>query len=291
MRPIHPWGTCWPESDHRSTQHAIQRWRFTSPICGKFLRVKVIQTCNGKGPSLHYVRFAGSCLPDTCPSVITPKQIVFKSAPPASQEGWIDTPVQIYRAPEVEKGYPPLKNLLDGSTTSYFNFSAQKEGSPWWVIFSVKELVYELCGVEIASYMDCNSPRLIQVEVSCDLSRWELVRMLGTEEPWGSGQLQNPEKGRTSMQGHPSTGEQGVVRGPGKSVYCWSLDSANSIRYPQYVLVSIPQTYSGAAPSLHYIKFFHSTARPRARTDDDVASSLHSIDFRRPSLLPRRGSI
>ena len=42
---------------------AIKAWGFDPPICAKYLRIRVLQTFNDCGPSLHYIRLSKDPLP------------------------------------------------------------------------------------------------------------------------------------------------------------------------------------------------------------------------------------
>mmetsp|Transcript_25516 Transcript_25516/g.37665 ORF Transcript_25516/g.37665 Transcript_25516/m.37665 type:complete len:392 (+) Transcript_25516:71-1246(+) len=265
-----PWGTGCASNEElgAQTHDSIQSWSLPAPIHARYVRIDVMKTHNGKGPSLHYIRLINTPSTDTCEGTLAGKQCAPRIlSHRAIRNGWTEVEAVVKCSKEPGGPYS-IESVLDYSYSNYVTFQGGTS-EPWWIVFELKHKAsLELCGVEIASYIDSDSPRVIQVEVSRDMRYWEEVKTIKTSEPWGTGHRQS-----NRPRGHPLTKEPNVVRGKGENTQLWALQSAASIRFPQFVMLSIPRTYSGGPPSLHYVRFFKTHILSRSTTDMSCGES------------------
>jgi hypothetical protein len=176
----------------------------------------------------------------------------------------------------------PNKPSAAGHSCSSSRGRGSQQG-PWTLVVEVKQMIYELLALELVAYIDTDSPRVVQVEVSRDKLDWTFVAAFDCPRPWGNGH-------RMPTRPHPDTMEVNVARTlVGSSTMHWRLPPC-PLKYPQFARLSIPQTFSGQPPSLHYLKLSHRVGRPRARSAPDmtvkqstaVASPAGEILERRP---------
>lgn len=164
----------------------------------------------------------------------------------------------------------PSSNLSKYDCKTYVLFSTPEKSTskdvargPWAMVLEIKQMIYELVALELVAYIDTDSPRVVQIEISRDKVEWTFLAAFECAHPWGSGH-------RMPSRPHPTTMEVNVGRTQvGSSTMHWRLPSC-LLKYPQFVRVNIAQTFSGQPPSLHYLKLSHRVGRPRAQSTPDI---------------------
>lgn len=154
----------------------------------------------------------------------------------------------------------PITNLSQPVLKNYSQFAEGKGRGPWTMVIEIKTMVYELSSLEMVSYIDADSPKVLQLEVCRDRNDgWTHLAVLEAPLAWGSGH-------RMPCRPHPETGEVNVARTQaGSAGMRWKLPPC-SLKYPQFLRLSISQTFSGRPPSLHFIKLSHRASRPRSHS-------------------------
>ena len=118
-------------------------------------------------------------------------------------------------------------------------------------------IVYEIVALDMCAYLDADSPKVIQIDVSRDKKDWTFVAAVETTRRWGCGH-------RMPCRPHPDTLEVNVAPTPaGSGNHRWKLPPC-ALKHPQFVRICIAQTFSGRPPSLHSVGLLRRVGRPRS---------------------------